>query len=244
VTVATPQWSAAIVAALAPEHMTLPLPEDADGCLDPAGVDLVLGFGADVVAIGPGLGRTQGVRRFVRALLDQCGVPIILDADALMAFAGEPSTLVGREGADVIITPHPGEMAALVGGTSEHVQGNRLAVAREFAAAHRVHVVLKGHRTIVATPDGKAFINLTGNAGMATAGAGDVLTGAIAAWAGQLLDAEAACKLGVYLHGVAGDLAADDEGEVGMIASDIVARLGEAVLDVTARRKKSPASGD
>jgi len=104
-----------------------------------------------------------------------------------------------------------------------------------------VHVVLKGHRTIVATPDGKTFINLTGNAGMATGGTGDVLTGMIAAWLGQLLDAEAASKLGVYLHGLAGDLAEADEGEVGMIAGDLVDRLGDAVLELTARRKKPAA---
>ncbi len=118
------------------------------------------------------------------------------------------------------------------------MQKHRLDVARDFATTHRVHVVLKGHRTIVATPEGRTFINLTGNAGMATAGTGDVLTGALAAWMGQLLDAEAAAKLAVYLHGLAGDLAEADEGEVGLIASDIVDRLGEAVLDLTARRKK------
>jgi NAD(P)H-hydrate epimerase len=129
-------------------------------------------------------------------------------------------------------------MAALVGLSPADIQSHRLAVARDFAATHRLHVVLKGHRTIVATPEGRSFINLTGNAGMATAGTGDVLTGAIAAWSGQLLDAEAACKLAVYVHGLAGDLAESDEGEVGLIAGDILSRLGEAVLDLTARRKK------
>jgi NAD(P)H-hydrate repair Nnr-like enzyme with NAD(P)H-hydrate dehydratase domain len=119
------------------------------------------------------------------------------------------------------------------------VQAHRLDVARDFATTHRVHVVLKGHRTVVATPEGHAFINLTGNAGMATAGTGDVLTGMIAAWLGQLQNAEAACKLAVYLHGLAGDLAEADEGEVAMIAGDLVARLGDAVLELTARRKKA-----
>jgi NAD(P)H-hydrate repair Nnr-like enzyme with NAD(P)H-hydrate dehydratase domain len=104
-------------------------------------------------------------------------------------------------------------------------------------------VILKGHRTIVATPEGKAYINLTGNPGMATGGAGDVLTGMVAAWFGQLLDAEAAAKLAVYLHGLAGDLAEADEGEVAMTATDIVTRLGDAVLELTARRKRAtPAS--
>ena len=133
-------------------------------------------------------------------------------------------------------------MAALIGLSTADVQAHRLAVARDFAATHGLNVVLKGHRTIVATPEGRSFINLTGNAGMATAGAGDVLTGALAAWAGQLLDAEAACKLAVYLHGLAGDLAEADEGEVGMIAGDILARLGEAVQELTARRKKTQSS--
>ena len=109
--------------------------------------------------------------------------------------------------------------------------------ARDFAANRRVHVVLKGHRTIVATPAGKAFINSTGNPGMATGGTGDVLTGAMAAWIAQLRDAEAAATLAVYLHGLAGDLAAAECGEVGMIASDVVAQLGPAVLDLTGRRR-------
>ncbi len=103
--------------------------------------------------------------------------------------------------------------------------------------AHKVHVVLKGHRTVIAVPDGRTFVNLTGNAGMATGGTGDLLTGMVAAWFAQLLDAEAACKLAVYLHGTAGDLAEADEGEVALIASDIAARLGDAVLELTARRK-------
>ena len=107
-----------------------------------------------------------------------------------------------------------------------------------------MHVVLKGHRTVIATPDGKTYINLTGNPGMATAGTGDVLTGVIAAWAAQLLDADAAAQLGVYLHGLAGDLAEADEGEVAMIAGDLIGRLGDAVLELTAKRRTqaTPAS--
>ena len=242
VTVGAPASCVGTIAALGTEFMTLALPEDASGLVDIAAVEPVLGFGADVIAVGPGLGRSPGVRAFCHALADQCGVPLVLDADAVLAFAGEADRLIGRDGADVIITPHPGEMAALVGLTVEDLQGNRLSVARDFATTRKVHVVLKGHRTIVATPEGRCFINLTGNAGMATAGSGDVLTGAIAAWAGQLLDAEAACKLAVYLHGLAGDLAEADEGEVGMIAGDVVDRLGDAVLELTSRRKKPATS--
>ena len=109
-------------------------------------------------------------------------------------------------------------MARLLNTSIEAVQHDRLKHAREFAAAHRVHVVLKGHRTVIAAPDGRTFVNLTGNAGMATGGTGDLLTGMIAAWFAQLLDAEAACKLAVYLHGTAGDLAEADEGEVALVA--------------------------
>ena len=242
VTVAAPAGCVAAIAALGAEFMTLALPEDASGLVDIAAVERIAGFSADVIAVGPGLGRSAGVRAFVHALIDQCAVPLVLDADAVVAFAGEPDRLIGRDGADIIITPHPGEMAALVGLSVEELQSNRLAVARDFATTHRVHVILKGHRTIVATPDGRSFINLTGNAGMATAGAGDVLTGAVAAWAGQLLDAEAACKLAVYVHGLAGDLAEADEGEVGMIAGDILTRMGDAIMELTSRRKKPAAT--
>ena len=242
VTVATPASQVPLVAAGSSECMTLALPEDEYGFVRPDAIDLIVEFNADVIAIGPGLGRTAGVRALVQAVTERSGVPLILDADAIVSFAGEPDRLVGRDGVDLIITPHPGEMAALIGLSTADVQAHRLAVARDFAATHRLNVVLKGHRTIVATPEGRSFINLTGNAGMATAGAGDVLTGAVAAWAAQLFDAEAACKLAVYLHGLAGDLAEADEGEVGMIAGDILARLGEAVQELTARRKKTQSS--
>ena len=164
-------------------------------------------------------------------------MPLVLDADALNAFAGDPERLTGRDGVDVIITPHPGEMARLLNISIEEVQADRLEHAREFAAAHRCHVVLKGHRTIIAGPEGRSFVNLTGNAGMATGGTGDLLTGMIAAWFAQILDAEGACKLAVYLHGTAGDLAEADEGEVALLPTDIAARLGDAVLELTARRK-------
>ena len=119
----------------------------------------------------------------------------------------------------------------------EGVQANRIAVATEFATTRRVYVVLKGHRTLIATPEGTVFINPTGNPGMASGGTGDVLTGMIAGWLAQLLDAEAACKLAVYLHGLAGDLAEADEGEVSMTSADLAAHIGDAILDLSARRK-------
>ncbi len=241
VTVATPASVAAAVAAMGMEFMTDPLDETAEGTIAYEALERVLAADADVIAVGPGLGRSPSTTAFVQGLVERAGVPLVVDADALNAFAGDSDRLVGRDGIDIVITPHPGEMARLIGVSVEEVQAHRLDVARDFATTHRLHVVLKGHRTIIATPDGKTFINLTGNAGMATGGTGDVLTGMVSAWLAQFLDAEAAAKLAVYLHGTAGDLAEADEGEVGMIAGDIVDRLGDAVLELTARRKKPAA---
>src|SRR3954466_4615919 len=207
VTVATSASCQDVVASMAPEYMTIGLRENAEG-LDPDGVDPLLDLARDVVAIGPGLGQAPGTRAFVRALVDRATMPLVIDADGLNAFSGEPDRLTGREGRDIIITPHPGEMARLVGMSTDEVQASRLEIARNFAVAHHLYVVLKGHRTLIATPDERVFINPTGNPGMATGRTGDVLTGMIAAWLTQLLDAEAACRLAVYLHGMAGGLAA------------------------------------
>jgi hydroxyethylthiazole kinase-like uncharacterized protein yjeF len=200
-------------------------------------VEHVLELARDVIALGPGLGRASGTEAFIHALTDRATSPLVIDADGLNAFAGDPDRLAGREGRDVIITPHPGEMGRLVGMSADEVQGSRLEIARNFAVAHHVYVVLKGHRTLIATPDEKVFINPTGNPGMATGGTGDVLTGMIAAWLAQLLDAEAACKLAVYLHGMAGDLAEADEGDVAMTSADLAGHIGDAILELTARRK-------
>jgi hydroxyethylthiazole kinase-like uncharacterized protein yjeF len=236
VTVATSGECQDVVAAMAPEYMTEGINTGAEG-LDPMAVDQVLEFARDVVAVGPGLGRAHGTANFVRTLFDRATTPIVVDADGLNAFAGDPDGLRGREGRDVIITPHPGEMARLVGMSADEVQASRLEIARNFAVSQHVYVILKGHRTLIATPDEKIFINPTGNAGMATGGTGDVLTGMVAAWVAQLLDAEAACKLAVYLHGLAGDLAQAELGEIAMTAADLASRLGPAVLELTGRGK-------
>jgi hydroxyethylthiazole kinase-like uncharacterized protein yjeF len=238
VTIAAPASCVPSIASLGAEFMTEALEETPEATIAFEALDRVLDFGADIIAIGPGLGRAASTAAFVQGLVERTGVPLVLDADALNAFAGDADRLMGRDDLSLVITPHPGEMARLVGLSVEDVQHHRLDIARDFASSHRVHVVLKGHRTIVATPEGKAFINLTGNPGMATAGSGDVLTGMIAGWFGQALDAEAACKLAVYLHGTAGDLAEADEGEVALIAGDLIDRLGDAVLELTARRKQ------
>ena len=236
VTIATPRSCQAILAAMAPEYMTDALSETPDGNA-PDALEWLLTRPADVIAAGPGLGGGVATVAFVHGLLERAGVPLVLDADALNAFAQSPESLVGPEGRDVIITPHPGELARLVGVTTADVQANRVEIAQGFAETHQLYVVLKGHRSIVATPDGRVFVNPTGNPGMASGGMGDLLTGMIAAWLAQLLDAEAACRLAVYLHGMAGDLAEAAEGEVALTPSDVLAHLGDAVLELTARRK-------
>jgi NAD(P)H-hydrate epimerase len=239
VTVATPSSCLNVIASLGPEYMTEGCEETSEGTIGFEALDRILDFDADVIAIGPGLGRHPSTSALVQGIVERAGVPLVLDADALNAFVGDPDRLTGRDGIEIVITPHPGEMARLCGLSIDEVQAQRLDIARDFAATHRIHVVLKGHRTIIATPEARAFVNLTGNPGMATGGTGDVLTGMIAGWFGQLLDAEAAARLAVYLHGLAGDLAEADEGDIAMTATDIVARLGDAVLELTAKKKRT-----
>jgi NAD(P)H-hydrate epimerase len=237
VTIATPGSCLPIVASMTPELMTEPLAEAAGGTIAAAALDRVLELDHDVIGCGPGLGRTADVAEFVRGLIARATVPLVLDADAITVLAGDPEPLAGSGERAVIITPHPGEMARLIGSTVEHVQHDRIQVAADFATAHHVYVVLKGHRTIIATPEGRVFINPTGNSGMATGGTGDVLTGMVAAWLAQLLDAEAACRLAVFLHGAAGDMAEGREGEVAMVASDLVDALGATLTQLTTRQK-------
>ena len=232
VTVACPRSSSRVIAALAPEYMTLALDEAADGTIAASAAEAILGFEADVVAIGPGLGHTASTTSLVHTLVERAGVPLVLDADALNVFAGAADRLGRHKDNDVVITPHPGEMARLTGLSIHDLQAHRLEVAQQFAAEQRVHVVLKGQGTVIAAPDRRVWVNSTGNPGMATAGSGDVLTGTIAAWRGQMADTAAAVCLGVYLHGHAGDIAVRSVGEVGLIASDIVRHLGAAVLDL------------
>jgi hydroxyethylthiazole kinase-like uncharacterized protein yjeF len=228
VTIATPASVLPIVAAMAPEYMTLGL-QEADGVLDGEhALEQVLGLQADVIAAGPGLGTGPAQQTLVFGLLARSGVTLVLDADALNICAGDPDRLRGRDGLEIVITPHPGEMARLTKQSIEAVQRDRVEVARQFATSHNVYVVLKGHRTLVAAPDGRVAINRTGNPGMATGGVGDVLTGVVAAWVAQLLDPEAACRAGVYLHGRAGDLASAELGQPALTATDIVRNLGLA----------------
>ena len=227
VTVATPKSCVPIVAALGAEYMTWPMPEDDAGRMTDGAIEDLLAFDADVIAIGPGLGRSPALDKLVAALATRSKCPLVLDADALNALAGAATF-----SAPAILTPHPGEMARLSGLSIEAVQADRLGVSQRLAAARNAHVVLKGHRTLVTSPDGRVSINDSGNPGMATAGTGDVLTGAIAAWLAQLRDPAAAAALAVYLHGRAGDLAAAAHGEVAMVAGDVLAHLGAATLEL------------
>jgi NAD(P)H-hydrate epimerase len=245
VTVATPRRCLPIVAGMAAEYMTLPLEDDEAGEIAAGAIDALLARDHDVIAAGPGLGTGVGVVEFVTALLERTSVPLVLDADALNVLASNPERLTGGDGSrDVIVTPHPGEMARLTGLSVEEVQANRLEVARTFATSRQLYVILKGHRTLIATPGGEVFVNPTGNAGMASGGSGDLLTGMVAAWLGQLLDTDAACKIAVFLHGLAGDLAEADEGEIAMTPSDVAAHLGDAVMELTARNRVEKSESD
>ncbi|HEV2387411.1 MAG TPA: NAD(P)H-hydrate dehydratase [Candidatus Acidoferrales bacterium] len=233
VTVATPAPALASVAQAMPELMTEPLDSTPAGSIAYAVIESgrwrELLEGKTAVALGPGLTTAPETTRFVRAAIADCPLPVILDADALNAFAGGAGEFKNRRG-PLAVTPHPGEMARLTGETTATVQARRLETALETARAWNAFVVLKGFRTIVATPDGRAFVNSTGNPGMATAGTGDVLTGILAgltAWFGAD-DWAAVLGLGVYIHGLAGDLAAERRGEISLVATDLVKSLPRA----------------
>jgi NAD(P)H-hydrate epimerase len=245
VSVAAPRSAQPIIAAMGAEYMTVPLEESAGGTVAAAAIETILSFDQDVIAAGPGLGTGPDVVLFIQELVSQSESPLVLDADALNALASDPDRLLsaGEGRRPIVITPHPGEMARLAHTSVDAVQTNRLDVARDFAVQHQIYVVLKGHRTLIATPEGKVFINPLGNPGMATGGTGDVLTGVLGAWLAQLLDAEAACRIAVFVHALAGDLAEADEGEVAMTAGDLAAHLGDAVLELTARRRVKPSNG-
>jgi NAD(P)H-hydrate epimerase len=218
-----------IVAAGNPCYMTAPLPEDDRGRLaaaaQPALLDLVQAN--DVVALGPGLGRSAGLTGLVSAVLAEIAVPLVLDADGLNALEHQADRLQGRV-APTILTPHPGEFARLTERDVAAVQAARQELAVHFAAEHGVVLVLKGHATIV-TDGRQVYHNTTGNPGMATGGTGDVLTGVLAALLGQGLGPFAAAQLGVYIHGLAGDLARDALGEVSLIATDLLQYLPPAL---------------
>jgi len=185
----------------------------------------------DACAIGPGLSTHGETALCVRNLIPALAVPLVIDADGLNALAGSVAILKKAK-APVVVTPHPGEMARLTNASAADVQQNRIGAASAFAKTYRVTVVLKGAGTIVASPAGQVFVNSTGNPGMATGGTGDALTGMIASLLAQGHPAEQAACLGVYLHGLAGDLAAGERGEAGMIAGDLIERIPQAIKTI------------
>ncbi len=212
------------------EAVTIPLPDMGAGVLSPGCTgrleELVERMSA--IAIGPGLSGGDGVSEVVRHTVRFARKPLIIDADAINAIAGDMSILKALK-AKAVLTPHPGEMSRLCGISIEEVQSDRIEAARQFALKWGVTVVLKGSRTVTALPGGEIYINTTGNAGMATGGSGDVLTGVIASLAGQGVPLEDAAVLGVYLHGLAGDRAARVKGQHGLIAGDLVRHLPGAL---------------
>lgn len=233
-TVATPGSVLPIVASMVPEIMTEPLAETDTGSISSRALDYgrfaKLVEGKTVLAMGPGLTTHPETTQFVRTVLEQFDLPMVLDADALNALVGQLDLLRRRRAKELVVTPHPGEMARLLGTGSGDVQRQRVEVAQRFARDYQVFVILKGYRTLVAAPDGQVFVNPTGNPGMATGGAGDVLTGMVAgalAQGGGSATVDLLC-LAVYLQGLAGDLAAARQGQQALIASDITEALPQA----------------
>jgi hydroxyethylthiazole kinase-like uncharacterized protein yjeF len=254
VTIATPASAqAAVAASVMPEVMTTALAETDRGAVSDEAIDHVMQLAskASVVAIGPGLSaEDERTRRFVFSAVKHRRTPVVLDADALNCLAnyssnGWPAELLGSGEAPLILTPHPGEMLRLLGTTTKASRAaldDRVAVARDFATKHRLILVLKGARSLVATTDGRVFINPTGNAGLGTAGAGDTLTGIIAGFIAQAgatpkenSDALSATIAALYVGGLAGDFAARDLGMRSMVASDIREHLSEAVRSLDAK---------
>jgi len=207
------------------EVIKLPLPEE-NGIISAAAIEPLQARTqwAEVIAIGPGLGLAEGAQRIVKHVLAEFAGTIVLDADALSNLIGQQEA-IRRAAGKLILTPHPGELSRLTGANKAAIASNPVAVARQTAEELGQVLVLKGAPTVVASPTGEVFINSTGNAGMATGGSGDVLTGIIAGLAGQGLDPLRAALLGVYLHGMAGDLARDKLGEWSMLAGDIMENL-------------------
>ncbi len=230
VRIAAPAEVQPTVAGFDPCYMTHALPCDAEGGIDfGASRDALarLAEQADALAVGPGLGRSDEIRALVHWAVESAGKPLVLDADGLNALIGDLTPL-DRLAQPAILTPHPGEFARLVGASTAEIQADRENQAAALAGrSERLVVVLKGNGTIV-TDGSRLYVNATGNPGMATGGAGDVLTGVIAALLGQKLAAFDAAALGVHIHGLAGDLARADLGEVGMTAADIAAALPRA----------------
>ncbi len=238
VTVAGPEEILPIVAAGNPCYLTAPLSNDREGKLaNVTAKVLELGQANDVAAVGPGLGRSAQISKLIAELVGNIQIPLVLDADGINALINQTDSLKNHT-APIILTPHPGEFARLIGCDVPTVQAHRQELALEFAAKFQVNLVLKGHGTIV-TDGRQVYHNQTGNPGMATGGTGDVLTGLIAALLGQKLAPFAAAQLGVYLHGLAGDLAQQELGQISLIASDLLSFLPKAFISYCSLAKRN-----
>ena len=226
VTIGIPKSVNPIIEALAIEAMTLPLPESNTGSLDMEAFDEIQKCAQDkrCLAIGPGLGVDSGTKKLVQALVANARIPLVIDADGLSALAEDMDAFKKRP-APMIITPHPGEMAKLAGASVKDIQKDRIGWARKLSHDLNAHLVLKGAKTIVASPDGSVYINPTGNPGMASGGMGDVLTGIIAGLVSQGFSMEDAAVSGVFIHGAAGDDLAKKQGAVGFLATDVMDRI-------------------
>lgn len=222
-----------LVETLAPalvETMSLPLPATEAITFAESAAAPLLAFAQarDALVIGPGLSRHEAIRPFVTAVLKEYAGPMVIDADALNAIAADPGEALGGNPGPRVLTPHPGEMARLLGSDSKRVQADREACARTFAESHGCVVCLKGKGTIIAAPGEEPVRNTTGNAGMATGGTGDVLSGMVGALLAQGLSPWDAARTGVFVHGLAGDLAVESTTARGLMASDLVDALPAA----------------
>lgn len=241
VTVAAPVDVLPIVAAGMPEMMTAPLLATHHGTASLRNCDAdrfaQITDNKSVLAMGPGLSTNDETQQFIRAILQKLSLPIVLDADGLNAFAGHTEELRSRKSELLALTPHPGEMARLLDTTARDVQSRRLETAHYAAKRWNAFVILKGFHTILATPNGNAYVSTTGNPGMATGGTGDVLTGMLAGLTAQLgtKNWDRVLGLGVYLHGLAGDVAAERVGEAPLVASDLINALPEAYARLMAQ---------
>jgi len=226
VTLGIPKSLNNILEGLVIEAMTIPLPEAEGGMLDERSLDKIIKLMVDkkCLALGPGLGNASGTKQLVIKIIQKCRIPIIIDADGLNSLIDNTDILKNLKN-PIILTPHPGEMSKLIEKPVSFIQKNRISCARKFAKNFKVHVVLKGARTIIAHPDGKVFINPTGNPGMAAGGMGDVLTGIIAGFVTQGYSPEAAIHIGVYLHGATADILAKDIGPFGFLATEIMSAI-------------------
>jgi len=209
--------------------ITVPLRETQARSLSPDALPAIreLLTPADAVALGPGVSRNAETQVLVRSLLEELDVPCVVDADGLNALSID--VVAGRRGkAPLVLTPHPGEMARLVGLPTDRIAAAREDVARDAATRSGATVLLKGAGSVTASPDGEVYLNPTGNDGLGTAGSGDVLTGVIAALLARGVPGDRAAALGAYLHGLAGDFAAEARGRVGMIAGDVLDEVPSA----------------